>query len=201
MRVVYTKFNSLFVLREHADQVLPTVKLPTSCSDVTCGQARGHTGPDWREDGREREEGRSCVGSRGALGLPHTLHPMLPHIIPYTLLTQRCYSYRCVYTYRYGGAAGAEEGDEEEEEDEKDEKEDEDEDEEVEGTGGEGRGGGGQDVWGASGKAGKKKQEDVRSGPRSAKEGKGKGRCWECNAHHISGIKCRSVRWILLSFL
>jgi hypothetical protein len=184
MRVVYTKFNSLFALREHADQVLPTVKLPTSCSDVTCAQARGHTGPDWREDGREREEGRRCVGSRGTLGLPHTLHPMLPHIIPYTLLTQRCYTYRCVYTYRYGGAAGAEEGDEDEEEDEKDE-----------------------DLLSfilpsqLSGKAGKKKKEDVRSGPRSAKEGKGKGRCWECNATHISGIKCRSVRWILLSFL
>ena len=82
MRVVYTEFNSLFVIREHADQVLPTVKSPKSCSDVTGAQERGHTGPDWREDGRERGEGSRCVGSRGALGLPQTLHHILPHIIP-----------------------------------------------------------------------------------------------------------------------
>jgi hypothetical protein len=74
-------------------------------------------------------------------------------------------------------------------------------DEEGEGRGGNDEGEGvGQDGSGASGKAGKRKEEDMRSGPRSAKEEKDKGRCWECNARHISGIKCRSVRWSLLSF-
>ena len=56
MRVVY-KFNSLFVLIEHEYQVLPTVKLPKYCSDVTGAQVHRHTGDDWRDDGREKMRG------------------------------------------------------------------------------------------------------------------------------------------------
>ena len=56
MRVVY-KFNSLFVLIEHEYQVLPTVKLPKYCSDVTGAQVHRHTGDDWRDDGREKMPG------------------------------------------------------------------------------------------------------------------------------------------------
>ena len=94
LRVVYTEFNSLFAPREHENQVLPTVKLPKSCSDVTCAQApplgKGHTGPAYMNDPRHPTKsggGSRCVGSCGALWLPHTLHHMLPHIIRYTLLT------------------------------------------------------------------------------------------------------------------
>ena len=83
MRVVYTEFSSLYVLREHADEVLPTVKLHRSCSDVTGAQERGHTGPDWREDGREREEGIRCVGSRGALA--YLIRYILCYLISYRI--------------------------------------------------------------------------------------------------------------------
>ena len=88
MRVVYSEFNSLFVLIGHKYRVLPTVKFPKSCSDVTGAQVHGHTGPDWRRDPSERElgGGSRCVGSCGALRLPHcnthtlcSQHHALPH--------------------------------------------------------------------------------------------------------------------------
>ena len=107
-------------------------------------------------------------------------------------------------SWREWQVGGGEEDEKEDEDAKEDEKEDEEEEEGREGGEEEGGGEGeGQNGLGASGKAGKGKEEDVRSGPRSAKEEEDKGRlysrCWECNARHISGIKCRSVRWILLS--
>jgi hypothetical protein len=55
---------------------------------VTGAQVHGHTGPDWRRDPSERElgGGSRCVGSCGALRLPHcnthtlcSQHHALPH--------------------------------------------------------------------------------------------------------------------------
>ncbi len=57
MRVVVDKFNSLVVLIDHEYQVLPTVKLPKYCSDVTGAQEYRHTGHDWRDDSREKMPG------------------------------------------------------------------------------------------------------------------------------------------------